>query len=88
MKYSKPPWTKFNGNTILDTHGKIVCTIHAKTPEEFQANLSLVSASPDLLNVLLDLLAVLQCPNIAMDNIIWKETIHNAREAISKALIV
>ncbi len=90
MKHTKGKWwiSQFEDELIISSKHKMICEIQ-EINEEAKANATLITAAPDMLETLKDLIRQIQYPQAGLTNssgdMIRTPDISKAEEAIKKA---
>lgn len=88
--YTATPATMHSGHDIRDERGHMVAIVHnpKADPAEGARIAALMAAAPDLLAALIDLMAIIDSPQISIYGVVdqqWTVTKREARAAISHA---
>ena len=82
MPHTEGPWTN-DGSYIVGANDDPVANMHAqRTDEEYNANISLINAAPDMLRVLRELVAE---SDASPEYIDLSDLIEDARSVIARA---
>ena len=88
--YTATPATMHSGHDIRDAKGSMVAIVHnpKADPAEGAKIAELMAAAPEMLATLIDLMAIIDSPQISIYGVVdqqWTVTKREARAAISRA---